>query len=55
MSPLGRVFFEPLAVYKECGPVLFCAFLVIAVGLGTIGLMLILKGYDILSSKRKII
>ena len=55
ISPSGRIFFEPVALFKECGPILFFVYIIISLGLALLGLILLLKGYDILDlEERKI-
>ena len=48
MAPFGRLFFEPMAVFKECGTILFFIYVTVAFSLLILGLMLIAKAYVIL-------
>ena len=53
MAPLGRIFFEPLALLKECGLILFLGYMVTALALTMLGLIFISKGYDILDAEKR--
>lgn len=52
-APLGRVFIEPMIVFKEFGLIGTCVFFLVSIGLGTIGFILILKGCAILDVYRR--
>ena len=51
--PFGRIFFEPIAFFKECGSIPFFCYVIVAFGLAVLGLVFVLKGYDILSLEEK--
>lgn len=52
-APFGRLFFEPIAVFNECGIILFVFYIFIATVLSIAGIILILKGYDILEYQER--
>ena len=48
MSPMGRLFLQPLEVYKEYGIIMLIIYSIICFGLFLFGMILILKGFEIL-------
>ncbi len=52
LSPWGRLFFEPIALLKECG-VYFLVYLIISFVLAILGLKFIVRGSKLLNLNRR--
>ena len=48
MTPMGRLFLQPLEIFKEYGITMFISYGIICFGLFLFGMFLILKGFEIL-------
>ena len=46
MVPFGRVFLQPLEMFKEYGLIFFIGYVIISFGLMFLGLLLIIKGLE---------
>ena len=46
MAPFGRIFLQPLEMFKEYGPLSLFLYVIIAFGLFIFGLLLIIKGLE---------
>ena len=51
MSPFGRIIIQPSTVFNELGLIAFIFYMIFALFLVLIGLILLLKGYDILDKE----
>ncbi|MBI3589843.1 MAG: hypothetical protein HY094_00495 [Candidatus Melainabacteria bacterium] len=48
MTPVGRLFLQPLEIFKEYGLIMFMSYGIICLGLFLCGVFFILKGFEIL-------
>ncbi len=53
MAPIGKFFLEPWVIFKEVNNGIFFIFLVVSLLLAYIGLVFVMKGYDILLIHRR--
>ncbi len=53
MAPIGKFFLEPWVTFKEVNNGIFFIFLIVSLFLAYIGLVFVMKGYDILLIHRR--
>lgn len=53
LTPIGRIFVQSTVVFNEFQPIGFLTYLFICLMLGTLGLNLILKAYDIVELEER--
>lgn len=52
LTPFGRIFMEPVAVFEEFGLIFFLAYLIISIIIGLLGICCIFRSCDILTIRR---
>ncbi len=53
MAPFGRLFLEPITIFKGFGLLGSFFYCIMCVSLAIVGVILILKGYDIIDTKER--
>ncbi len=52
LSPFGRLFLQPLEIFKEYGLILTMCYAIMSIATGLLGFVIIIRGYEIIEEDK---